>query len=1015
MDTMDSSMNPTARICPACLQPLPADAPQGLCPQCLAKSALGSQPGADETVASGSKPGGSGPAAIQTEIARLFPQLEILELLGQGGMGMVYKARQPQLDRLVALKVMRADLSRDPAFAERFAREARALAKLNHPNIVSVFDFGETGGHCWFLMEFVDGTNLRQLLRAKTLTAREALGIVPKVCDALQFAHDEGIVHRDIKPENILLDKKGRVKIADFGLAKLVGKDATEFHLTATGMTLGTPRYMAPEQFDKPQEVDHRADIYSLGVVLYEMLTGEVPMGRFAPPSATIGVDVRLDEVVLRSLEKEPSRRYQHASDVKTQVENISGVMSGLPPTMRSAFGFDYKSKTQLWGMPLVHICNGMDPTTGRVRTAKGIIAIGDKAKGVIALGGAATGVFAFGGVALGVFALGGTAIGLFSFGGLALALIFATGGLAAAPVVFGGLAAGYIAVGGLAVGAHTASGGGPADDVARRFYEQFPLWRIWIGAMILSMGSLPVSFGAMAWARRKVTRASSEEKPRTQSRNRLTRVLLWLVVIGIVSAIANAWREVRKYRAAEQWSEGINYTFAHMGDFERGPDGPQFSKSKIKQLGLTPEQAQAVNKLVPKSYAEFVALEQQHTQVTTNDRSHLLITISPFREETLALAKKLNDDVRNISGKDIIHFDWQGNLRAFGLFRHCGDTTVTAELWKEPARAWSSDPAGGTYHFEERHADNSRSRGGRGDNWKHVIPEEYWIYWNESPVGTAPATTPTKNANSELSAAEVLRKMQARYDSLTSFSGSGKVVSDINPNAGAMTNSIVSEHTFAMKLARPDFYRIEWTQDVGGFYTNTGAVWDAGGGPHLLMGTNSSRPLNRELALSLATGVSGGAAQQVPALFFEEKTLGWISGLTNLTRGPDEKVGDEDCYVVSADDRVGKEILWITKKNFLLKQIKSVLGSAGLPAEASQGISDLSDESMKKLMKSTGQQPTPEAMAKFRNQIAATAKKAGQLRGSITQTFQTLSPDEIMERDDFSSPLPVKVRPPAK
>ncbi len=324
-------MNAPARLCPACRQPLPADAPQGLCPQCLAKSALGSQAGAEETIASGSKPGGSGPATIQPEIARLFPQFEILEPLGQGGMGMVYKARQPQLDRVVALKVMRADLSRDPAFAERFAREARALAKLNHPNIVSVFDFGQSGGHCWILMEFVDGTNLRELLRTKTLQPREALGIVPKVCDALQYAHDEGIVHRDIKPENILLDKKGRVKIADFGLAKLVGKDASDFSLTATGMTLGTPRYMAPEQFDKPQEVDHRADIYSLGVVLYEMLTGEVPMGRFAPPSATIGVDVRLDEIVLRTLEKEPSRRYQHVSEVKTQVENVASSVAMKP------------------------------------------------------------------------------------------------------------------------------------------------------------------------------------------------------------------------------------------------------------------------------------------------------------------------------------------------------------------------------------------------------------------------------------------------------------------------------------------------------------------------------------------------------------------------------------------------------------------------------------------------------------------------------------------------------------
>ena len=385
-------MSNPARNCPACHQPLPADAPQGLCPQCLAKSALGSQPGGEETIASGSKPGGSGPATIQPEIARLFPQLEILAPLGQGGMGMVYKARQPQLDRIVALKVMRADLSRDPAFAERFAREARALAKLNHPNIVSVFDFGRSGGHCWILMEFVDGTNLRELLRTKTLQPREALGIVPKVCDALQYAHDEGIVHRDIKPENILLDKKGRVKIADFGLAKLVGKDASEFSLTATGMTLGTPRYMAPEQFDKPQEVDHRADIYSLGVVLYEMLTGEVPMGRFSLPSATIGVDVRLDEIVLRTLEKEPSRRYQHASEVKTQVENVTGIHAA--PTLAEAAAASQQAISQssteprlsrlaMWGAICATIgflsCLTVFVLVSNIAYYLGLVAVGEK------------------------------------------------------------------------------------------------------------------------------------------------------------------------------------------------------------------------------------------------------------------------------------------------------------------------------------------------------------------------------------------------------------------------------------------------------------------------------------------------------------------------------------------------------------------------------------------------------------------------------------------------------------
>ncbi len=163
------------------------------------------------------------------ELASHFPQLEILELLGRGGMGAVYKARQKQLDRLVALKILPPGVSHDPAFAERFAREAKALAKLNHPNIVTSTNSGRRDGlFLLFLMEFVDGVNLRQLLNAGRIAPREALAIVPQICDALQYAHDQGIVHRDIKPENILLDRRGRVKMADFGLAKIVAGGATE-------------------------------------------------------------------------------------------------------------------------------------------------------------------------------------------------------------------------------------------------------------------------------------------------------------------------------------------------------------------------------------------------------------------------------------------------------------------------------------------------------------------------------------------------------------------------------------------------------------------------------------------------------------------------------------------------------------------------------------------------------------------------------------------------------------------
>src|SRR5262245_45149152 len=315
---------PAARRCPQCGTTVRPDAPEGLCPECLLKEAmksgsdLGQEPGLTGSYSPGSIPPGL------EELAQQFPQLEILELLGHGGMGIVYKARQPRLDRFVALKLLPQEAGRDPAFAERFAREARALARLAHPSIVTVYDFGESDGRFYLLMEFVDGVNLRHLLREGRLKPAEALKIVPQVCEALQYAHEQGVVHRDIKPENILLDRKGHVKIADFGLAKLLGQKAAASALTGSRQVMGTPHYMAPEQWERPLAVDHRADIYSLGVVFYEMLTGELPLGRFAPPSQKVQVDVRLDEVVLRALEKEPERRYQQACEIKTDVENIS-------------------------------------------------------------------------------------------------------------------------------------------------------------------------------------------------------------------------------------------------------------------------------------------------------------------------------------------------------------------------------------------------------------------------------------------------------------------------------------------------------------------------------------------------------------------------------------------------------------------------------------------------------------------------------------------------------------------
>ncbi|MHC4812434.1 MAG: serine/threonine-protein kinase [Planctomycetota bacterium] len=271
------------------------------------------------------------------ELAEAFPDLEIIGLLGQGGMGAVYKAVQKKLDRAVALKILPPQVGQDPSFAERFRREAKTLAQLNHPHVVTVHDFGEQGGYFYLLMEFVDGMNLRQMLEMGQLSAAEALNIVPQVCDALQFAHEQGIVHRDIKPENILIDQRGQVHIADFGLAKIMGRSPQDVTLTQTHHRLGTPHYMAPEQVEQPAQVDHRADIFSLGVVFYEMLTGQLPLGRFEPPSAKAHVSPAFDPVVMRSLEKEPARRYQHASEVRRQVESLDPGAAGAPAAATAA------------------------------------------------------------------------------------------------------------------------------------------------------------------------------------------------------------------------------------------------------------------------------------------------------------------------------------------------------------------------------------------------------------------------------------------------------------------------------------------------------------------------------------------------------------------------------------------------------------------------------------------------------------------------------------------------------
>lgn len=312
--------------CPSCGQSIPPNAPAGLCPNCLLKAGLPAvEPGPTVTPLS---TGRFQPPSAEA-LAAALPQLEVEELIGCGGMGAVYKAHQVKLGRTVALKVLRP--TDDPAFDERFQREARTLARMSHPNIVGVHDFGELvlPGNAdspstlfYFVMEYVPGSDLRKLM-SSPVPVEQTYPIIAQICSALQYAHELGIVHRDIKPENILLDDRGNVKIADFGLAKLSATPEQSYTLTGTHQVMGTPRYMAPEQMEGSRLVDHRADVYSLGIVFYELLTGQVPMGQFDPPSKLAeNVGQHLDSVILTSIAREPERRQQSANDLLSDLMN---------------------------------------------------------------------------------------------------------------------------------------------------------------------------------------------------------------------------------------------------------------------------------------------------------------------------------------------------------------------------------------------------------------------------------------------------------------------------------------------------------------------------------------------------------------------------------------------------------------------------------------------------------------------------------------------------------------------
>ncbi|NOJ92011.1 serine/threonine protein kinase [Corallococcus coralloides] len=261
----------------------------------------------------------------------------LVKLLGTGGMGAVHMATQLSLSRTVAIKMLNAELAKDPSFVARFQKEAAALATLNHPNVVTILDKGKTDTTYYLVMEFVDGPSLRDAIREKSLDTQSLLRRVMDICRAIEYAHERGVIHRDLKPENILLAKQagGIAKVADFGVASFLSdtQAAALFALTASDVSMGTASYMAPEQWVDAKRADTRADIFSLGVILYEALTGRVPVGAFDPPSRKhAGLDPGVDTIVMRCLKPKPEERYQTMSALISDLEPL--VPGSRPPEM---------------------------------------------------------------------------------------------------------------------------------------------------------------------------------------------------------------------------------------------------------------------------------------------------------------------------------------------------------------------------------------------------------------------------------------------------------------------------------------------------------------------------------------------------------------------------------------------------------------------------------------------------------------------------------------------------------
>jgi tRNA A-37 threonylcarbamoyl transferase component Bud32 len=466
-----------------------------MCPRCLMSAAF--EP--EATTSSGDQPTMAitdPPASAPTRTVGYFGDYELLHEIARGGMGVVYKARQTSLGRVVALKMNLTGRLASAEEAQRFRTEAEAAAQLDHPGIVPIYEIGEHDGQCYFSMALVEGPSLSAELERGPWAPRRAAQLLADVAETIGYAHKRGVVHRDLKPGNILLDRDGRPRVTDFGLAKLLDSDS---QLTHTGQALGTPSYMAPEQAAAQSEaIGPKTDVYALGAVLYCMLTGRPPFqGPTAyatiaallqdepPPPQQLRPEIAddLQTICLKCLEKSPEQRYGSAQEL---ADDLRRFLSDEPIHARPMSWWArwrkwryyiqtnrmvrLRSTSTIAGWPWIDVAIGPDRDRGELYGhARGVVAYGDRATGIIAFGGHARGLVALGNVAIGGFAFGAVSCGLVSIGALSVGWL-ASGGVAVGYGAFGGLAVGYYSFAAFAFGPH-ALGIGRESREAMEFF----------------------------------------------------------------------------------------------------------------------------------------------------------------------------------------------------------------------------------------------------------------------------------------------------------------------------------------------------------------------------------------------------------------------------------------------------------------------------------------------------------------------------------------------------------------